>query len=428
MAAGAASGSARARGSVRGVPVGCACIARRATVRSRGRPEVHIPSRRPSGSSVKALQASSSGVGDAGRLAPDHLAHGRCAQHEQPPGADITEHVRDRVGRRQPGCIAPPARPEPGVQPLHDRRGERLRGVEGLRPVPPGQVRAPPGRPALRRVADGEHPGDARTPPRVDEHRATLGPRSTPEPATQSVSGLTPRATSTRSAGVPDTARAPPGPARSRAPGSRGAAAPPPPSATARPARTPPGEPDPPAASPRPRTGPPAPRAPPPSPLPRSRSSRHLRPPAGSPGAPRTRTAPPRTACAGRAPLPGPTPSGRTGRAPVATTTARASTRLPSAHSTASRPPEPGWPTSPLGPHAQAHLVGMGPDVHPHRGAQVHLGVRVLGQGRSVVRGFGLRPEQDDPPRHAGRPQQRARARPRQPGPDDHHIRHEPAA
>ncbi len=177
MAAGVAIGSARAAGSVRGVPVGWASMARRAAAMSRGRPDVHIPRSRSDGSSVNALHASAHGVSPLPRLPPHHPALTRRPEDDEPAGSDVAEHVRDRIGRWQAGQRrAPPLAPEAVVNPAGDRRCERLRGVEGLGPVPPGEVSAVPVGPPLGRVADREHPRDARTAPWVDEDCSARSP------------------------------------------------------------------------------------------------------------------------------------------------------------------------------------------------------------------------------------------------------------
>ena len=428
MAAGVAIGSARAAGSVRGVPVGWASMARRAAAMSRGRPDVHIPRSRSDASSVNALHASASAVSRPRRLAPDHPALTRRPEDEQPPCSDVAEHVRDRIGSWQAGQRRPPPlAPDTAVHPARDRRCERLRGIERLGPVPPGKVTCRTGqtsaRPRRRR----------RTPP-----GRSNGPTGRPGLLRQEPAALP----------NPPTTRWPAGP-------------------PARRARCPPGclrQPTSPPAPSMARTGCPTCTV---TPTPashrstRSDTSRGTRPASTVPAASTRSTRAPRAAAVAAAShptqppptttsrTPGPTPAqkapaservcstctpglsqpdGRMGLAPVATTTERAATCA----AVRARDHQPAAPAGrhheALGTHPQPDLVRMGPHVHPHRRAQVDLGLRVLGQRWPVVRGIRLRTDQDDPPGDAGGAEQRTGARPRQPRAHDHHIRHEPAA
>ena len=171
IAAGVAPGSARAAGSVRGVPVGWASMARRATARSRGRPDVHSPSSRSDASRVKALQASGSSAAGVASRQTTRPSPGAPRTSSRREAMSLNTYGIGSAAGRLGGGSAHQADPRPAPAHCATARRDRLRSVQRLSPVPPGKVRAVPGGPTVRRIPDGEHPGGARSAPRVDQDR-----------------------------------------------------------------------------------------------------------------------------------------------------------------------------------------------------------------------------------------------------------------
>ena len=92
----------------------------------------------------------------------------------------------------------------------------------------------------------------------------------------------------------------------------------------------------------------------------------------------------------------GPSPGAAPGRCPSRPPPRRPSRATRPSTSPPARSPRAG--TEPVGAHAQANLVGRGPDVQTHDGAQVDLGTGILREGRPVVGRLLLRHRGGSPP------------------------------